>query len=163
MPTPEPDATRPIESTTLADADDTSKPTVDSATEKPADDTPAPRKKTIVRVNRETVSLDRTLTVSVIDALRVAMTRCWTIDTTRPGLDNIRAVAHLTMNRNGTVRDVWFEGAARATSDAAFAYVLDTIRNAINVCQPLRMLPENEFNKWEKIQLTFYPTNGTVM
>lgn len=127
------------------------------STEKPK------KKKTVVRVNREVVSLDRTLTVSVVDALRVAMTRCWTIDTDRPDIDNIRAVAHLTMRRNGTVRDVWFESAARAETDAAFAYVLDTIRSAINVCQPFKMLPANEFDKWEKIQLTFYPTQGKVM
>lgn len=121
------------------------------------------KKKTVVRVNREVVSLDRTLTVSVVDALRVAMTRCWNVDTKRPGIDNIRAVAHLTMRRNGTVRDVWFESAARAETDPAFAYVLDTIRSAIDVCQPFKMLPAGEFEKWEKIQLTFYPTQGKVM
>ncbi|MCM1294362.1 MAG: hypothetical protein NC311_02270 [Muribaculaceae bacterium] len=135
--------------------------------EKPAavpTDTPnAPKKKTVVRVNREVVSLDRTLTISVVDALRVAMTRCWTIDTTRPDIADMRAVAHLTMRQNGTVRDVWFESAARAESDPAFAYVLETIRSAINVCQPFKMLPANEFSKWEKIQLTFYPTSGRVM
>lgn len=121
------------------------------------------KKKTVVRVNREVVSLDRTLTVSVVDALRVAMTRCWNVDTKRPDISDIRAVAHLTMRRNGTVRDVWFESAARAETDPAFAYVLDTIRTAIEVCQPFKMLPTGEFDKWEKIQLTFYPTQGKVM
>ena len=125
--------------------------------------TPAPRKKTVVRVNRETVSLNRTMTVSVIDALRVAMTRCWVIDTNHPGIDDIRAVAHLTLRQNGTVRDVWFESAARADSDPAFAYVLDTVRAAINTCQPFKMLPASEFSTWEKIQLTFYPSQGRVM
>ena len=127
------------------------------------DETVAPKTSTIVRVNRNVVSLDRTLTVSVVDALRVAMTRCWTIDTAHPGIDEIRAVAHLTMRQNGTVSDVWFESAARAETDAAFAYVLETVRSAINVCQPLRMLPASEYDKWKKIQLTFYPTTGAVM
>lgn len=127
------------------------------------DEKPAPKKKTVVRVNRESVSLDRTLTVSVVDALRVAMTRCWTIDTTRPDISDIRAVAHLSMRKNGTVADVWFESASRAENDPAFAYVLDTIRSAINVCQPFRMLPVAEYDKWQKIQLTFYPTQGKVM
>ncbi len=126
-------------------------------------DVPAPRKKTVVRVNREVLSLDRTLTISVVDALRVAMTRCWTIDTNRSDIADIRAVAHLTMRKNGTVRDVWFESAARAETDPAFAYVLETIRSAIDVCQPFRMLPPGEFAKWEKIKLTFYPTQGKVM
>ncbi|MBO4626050.1 MAG: hypothetical protein J5679_02105 [Alphaproteobacteria bacterium] len=123
----------------------------------------APKKKTVIRVNRESVSLNRTLNVSVVDALRVAMTRCWVIDKNRPDIADIRAVAHLTMRRNGTVRDMWFESAARAESDPAFAYVLETIRAAINTCQPLRMLPVNDFSNWEKIQLTFYPTSGKVM
>ena len=130
---------------------------------KPVEPAPAPKKRRVVRVNREVLSLDRTLTVSVVDALRVAMTRCWVIDSARPDITDIRAVAHLTMRKNGTVRDVWFESQARAETDAAFAYVLDTIRAAINRCQPLRMLPEKEFSKWEKIQLTFYPTQGKVM
>jgi len=126
-------------------------------------DTNAPKKKTVVRVNREVLSLDRTLTVSVVDALRVAMTRCWTIDTNRPDLADIRAVAHLKMRPNGTVADVWFESAARAESDPTFAYVLDTIRAAIRACEPLSMLPRNEYKNWESIQLTFYPTSGRVM
>ena len=126
-------------------------------------DAPAPKKKKVVRVNREVLSLERTLTISVVDALRVAMTRCWVVDTKRPDIADIRAVAHLTMRKNGTVRDVWFESAARADTDPGFAYVLETIRTAINVCQPFRMLPANEFSKWEKIQLTFYPTQGKVM
>ncbi len=130
---------------------------------KPVEKIQTPKKKRVIRVNREVLSLERTLTVSVVDALRVAMTRCWVIDTARPGIKDIRAVAHLKMRKNGTVRDVWFESAARAETDEAFAYVLETIRNAINVCQPFRMLPENEFSKWEKIQLTFYPTQGKVM
>lgn len=130
---------------------------------KPVEKIQTPKKKRVVRVNRDVLSLDRTLTVSVVDALRVAMTRCWVIDTARPDINDIRAVVHLTMRKNGTVRDVWFESAARAETDAAFAYVLETIRNAINVCQPFRMLPENEFSKWEKIQLTFYPTQGKVL
>lgn len=121
------------------------------------------KKKRVVRVNREVVSLNRTLTVSVVDALRVAMTRCWVIDTARPDISDIRAVAHLTLRKNGTVRDVWFESEKRAETDPAFAYVLETIKSAIDVCQPFKMLPENEFEKWEKIQLTFYPTQGKVM
>lgn len=138
--------------------------TVEPKTENAKETETAPKKKkTVVRVNREVVSLDRTLTVSVVDALRVAMTRCWTIDTRRPDISDIRAVAHLTMRRNGTVRDVWFESAARAETDPAFAYVLNTIKSAIDVCQPFKMLPVSEFDKWEKIQLTFYPTQGKVM
>ena len=131
--------------------------------EKKPDEAPAPKKKTVVRVNRNVLSLDRTLTVSVVDALRVAMTRCWNIDTTRSDIAGMRVVAHLTMQKTGMVSDVWFESAARAETDPAFAYVLETIRNAINTCQPLRMLPPNEYDKWKKIQLTFYPTQGKVM
>ncbi len=152
-----------IKSTTLVADEEKSKKDTAKPDEKNPDEVSAPKTKTVVRVNRNVVSLDRTLTVSVVDALRVAMTRCWNIDTSRPGLDGIRAVAHLTMRQNGTVADVWFESAARADTDSAFAYVLETIRSAINVCQPLRMLPANEYDKWQKIQLTFYPTTGAVM
>ena len=126
-------------------------------------DTNAPKKKTVIRVNREALSADGKMTVSVVDALRVAMTRCWVIDNTRPDLSDIRAVAHLKMRPNGTVSDVWFESAARAETDATFAYVLDTIRAAIQTCEPLSMLPRAEYNTWETITLTFYPTSHSVM
>lgn len=126
-------------------------------------DAPAPNRRTVVRVNRETVSLNRTMTVSVVDALRVALTRCWVVDTSRDDIADIRAVAHLTMHKNGMVRDVWFESAARADGDPAFAYVMDTIRGALKTCQPFSMLPVSEFDHWEKIQLTFYPTQGKIM
>lgn len=123
----------------------------------------APKKKMVVKVNREVLSLDRTMTVSVVDALRVALTRCWNIDTTRTDISDIRAVAHLTMLPTGVVNKIWFESESRAQTDTAFAYVLDTIKEAIKTCQPFSMLPRNEFKNWEKIQLTFYPTQGKIM
>ena len=167
-PQPEPEADpTPIEAPSMVEDSVEKEPEKESEPvpepEQPVEKIPAPKKKTIVRVNREKVGLDRTLTVSVLDALRVAMTRCWVIDTRRPDIENIRAVAHLTLRQNGTVRDVWFESAARAETDPAFAYVLDTIRAAIQTCQPFSMLPVDEFKEWEKIQLTFYPTQGKVM
>ena len=155
--------TEEIKSTTLVADEENNKKDKTKTDEKKPDDVSAPKTKTVVRVNRNVVSLDRTLTVSVVDALRVAMTRCWNINTAYPGIDGIRAVAHLTMRQNGTVSDVWFESGVRAETDSAFAYVLETIRSAINVCQPFRMLPPGEYDKWQKIQLTFYPTTGSVM
>lgn len=168
-PEPEPEP-EPIVVPSLVDeqkptAPEIPEPTVqniESSDETESSDT-SKKKKRVIRVNREVMSLDRTMTVSVVDALRVAMTRCWAIDTSRDDIGDIRAVAHLTMRRNGTVRDVWFESAARAETDPGFAYVLETIRSAINTCQPFKMLPANEFDKWQKIQLTFYPNQGKVM
>ncbi len=122
-----------------------------------------PIEKTTVKVNREVLSLDRTMTVSVVDALRVALTRCWVIDTNRSGLDGLRVVAHLTMFDTGVVSDVWFESESRAETDSDFAYVLETIKSAIQTCQPFRMLPRSEFEHWEKIQLVFYPTQGKIL
>ena len=170
QPEPEKIEEKPIEEPTLVEEPEKEPEPEKKEEKKPepvekkkVEPAPAPKKKRVVRVNREVMSLDRTMTVSVVDALRVAMTRCWVIDTTRADVADIRAVAHLTMRRNGTVRDVWFESESRAETDPAFAYVLETIRDAINACQPLNMLPKNEYAKWEKIQLTFYPTSGKVM
>ncbi|MDR0726872.1 MAG: hypothetical protein LBF37_02305 [Rickettsiales bacterium] len=149
---------KPIETPSLVDNEKPKK-----QEDKKVEETPAPKKRTVVRINRETVSLNRTMTVSVVDALRVALTRCWVVDTNRTDIADIRAVAHLTMYKNGMVRDMWFESAARADHDPAFAYVLDTIRGALKTCQPFSMLPASEFDHWEKIQLTFYPTQGKIM
>ncbi|MDR1027226.1 MAG: hypothetical protein LBL46_02305 [Rickettsiales bacterium] len=121
----------------------------------------APVVKTI-KVNREVFSPDRTMTVSVIDALRIAMTRCWQIDQTRPGLDGIRAVAHIKLFPNGRVQSFWFEQASRADTDAIFAYVLTTIKLAIDACNPFSMLPRGEYDKWKSVQLSFFPTAKTI-
>lgn len=122
----------------------------------------APKAATIVRVNRETTSLNRTMTISVVDALRVAMTRCWVFDRNYPGINDIRAVAHLSMNQRGFVQSVWFEQESAATDNPSLAYVFDTIRTAVTNCQPFSMLPENEYESWKTIQLTFYPSNASV-
>ncbi len=128
--------------------------------EKKDTESDVPKARTVVRVNRE--NLNRTMTVSVVDALRVALTRCWAIDKTRPGLEDIRAVAHLTMNENGMVREVWFEDSKRAETDEIFGYVLETVRSALSVCQPFRMLPPERFEEWREIVLTFYPSNLSI-
>ena len=131
--------------------------------EEQQEDKPAPRKKKLVRVNREVLSLDRTMTISVIDALRVALTRCWNIDTTRPGLEDIRLTAHIKFLPSGVVDRLWFESETLAQTDPDFAYVLETAREAIKTCSPFSMLPRNEFNTWQDTTVTFYPTSGKVM
>lgn len=132
-------------------------------TEKKASQKSAPKKKTLVKVNREVLSLDRTMTVSVVDALRVALTRCWNIDTTRTDMDDIRLTAHLKMLPSGVVNRVWFESESRAENDPVFAYVLDTVKTAIRTCSPFSMLPRSEFNTWKDMTLTFYPGQGKIM
>jgi len=131
--------------------------------QKKAENKPAPRKKTVVKVNREVLSLDRTMTVSVVDALRVALTRCWNIDTTRTDMDDIRLTAHLKMLPTGVVNRIWFESESRAETDPVFAYVLDTVKEAIRTCSPFSMLPRNEYDKWKDMTLTFYPGQGKIM
>lgn len=132
----------------------------DSKKEKP---TSAPRKKTVVKVKREVLSLDRTMTVSVVDALRVALTRCWNIDTTRDDLEDIRLTAHLKMLPTGVVDRIWFESESRAQTDPSYAYVLDTVKAAIRTCSPFSMLPRSEFETWKNMTLTFYPSQGKIM
>ena len=124
---------------------------------------PVPRKKTVVKVKREVLSLDRTMTVSVVDALRVALTRCWNIDTNHPDIEDIRLTAHLKLLQTGVVHKIWFESESRAETDPAFAYVLDTVKEAIRTCQPFSMLPRSEYETWKDTTLTFYPSKGKVM
>lgn len=140
-----------------------SKEKADKKNDKKLDEKEAPRKKKIVRVNREVLSLDRSMTVSVIDALRVALTRCWNIDSSRPGLEDIRLTAHIKFLPTGVVDRLWFESESRAETDSDFAYVLDTAREAIKTCSPFSMLPRNEYDVWRDTSVTFYPTSGKVM
>jgi hypothetical protein len=145
--------------------DESKKSTKEKTANKEPDpkDKPTPRKKKIVRVNREVLSLDRTMTISVIDALRVALTRCWNVDTNRPGIEDIRLTAHIRFLPTGVVDRLWFESESRAETDYDFAYVLETAREAIKTCSPFSMLPRNEYDKWKNTSVTFYPTSGKVM
>ena len=140
-----------------------SKEKADEKDKKKLDEKEAPRKKTVVRVNREVLSLDRTMTVSVMDALRVALTRCWNIDTSHPNLEDIRLTAHIKFLPTGVVDRLWFESESRAESDPDFAYVLETAKEAIKTCSPFSMLPRNEYDTWRDTSVTFYPTQGKVM
>ncbi len=140
-----------------------SKEKADKKNDKKPDEKEAPRKKKVVRVNREVLSLDRSMTVSVIDALRVALTRCWNIDSSRPGLEDIRLTAHIKFLPTGVVDRLWFESESRAETDPDFAYVLETAREAIKTCSPFSMLPRNEYDAWRDTSVTFYPTSGKVM
>jgi len=131
--------------------------------EKKTEDKPVPRKKMTVKVNREVLSVDRTMTISVVDALRVALTRCWNIDTNRPDMEDIRLTAHLKLLPTGVVDRIWFESESRAETDTVFAYVLETAKEAIKTCSPFSMLPRSEYETWKDTSVTFYPSQGKVM
>ena len=158
------DEKREIDKPTMIENENPSKKdTKKDEVKKKTENKPLPKKKTVVKVNREVLSLDRTMTVSVVDALRVALTRCWNIDTSRPDIEDIRLSAHLKMLPTGVVDRIWFESESRAETDPSFAYVLDTVKAAIRTCSPFSMLPRNEFDKWKDMVLTFYPSQGKIM
>ncbi|MCL2629639.1 MAG: hypothetical protein FWD33_03055 [Alphaproteobacteria bacterium] len=127
----------------------------------PAPEAPQPVVRTVT-VQRDRGALHRNVNVSIIDALRVAMTRCWQIDTGMPGLDGIVASAHLAMARGGFVREMMIENEDAIAATESGLYVLDTIRTAIANCQPFTMLPDEDFGAWRSIKLNFFPLQGAV-
>ena len=118
-------------------------------------------KRTIVKVNRQSVT--RTMTISVLDALRTSLTRCWVIDLEKFDLSDVRIVAHLKMDKNKYIHDVWFESASLADTDSAFAYALETVKSALKTCQPFSILPSSEYDTWKTIVLNFYPLSGKIL
>lgn len=118
-------------------------------------------KRTIIKVNRQSVT--RTMTISVLDALRTSLTRCWVIDLEKFDLSNIRIVAHLKMDKNKYISDVWFESASLADRDPTFSYALETVKSALKTCQPFSILPSSEYDTWKTIVLNFYPLSGKIL
>ena len=118
-------------------------------------------KKTIIKVNRQSVT--RTMTISVLDALRTSLTRCWVIDLEKFDLSNIRIVAHLKMDKNKYISDIWFESESLSNTDSAFAYALETVKSALKTCQPFSILPSSEYDTWKSIVLNFYPLSGKIL
>ncbi|MDR0449331.1 MAG: hypothetical protein LBG89_02625 [Rickettsiales bacterium] len=113
-------------------------------------------------VKRDSAPIARVVNVSVIDALRIAMTRCWQIDTNIPGLEQFALSAHIGMSRGGFVREVWIENESFFNDNGTGSYVLDSVRAAISACQPFSMLPDEDFDTWKSIKLNFFPQQGSV-
>ena len=103
------------------------------------------------------------MTISVLDALRTSLTRCWVIDLEKFDLSNIRIVAHLKMDKNKYISDVWFESESLSNTDSAFAYALETVKSALKTCQPFSILPSSEYDTWKTIILNFYPLSGKIL
>lgn len=118
--------------------------------------------KKIVAVQRDKEVLNRHVNVSVSDALRIAMTRCWQIDTSIAGLEEFNVSAHLTMSLGGWVRDLWIENEAGLNDGGTGSYVLESVRAAIQNCQPFSMLPDTDFEAWKNVKLNFFPAEGAV-
>ncbi|MDR2685413.1 MAG: hypothetical protein LBB23_01415 [Rickettsiales bacterium] len=115
-----------------------------------------------VAVQRDKAPIVRNVNVSVVDALRIAMTRCWQIDTAIPNLHEYNVAVQLSMERGGFISSIFIENESFFDDGGTGAYVLDTVRQAIAACQPFSMLPDEVYDDWKSVKLNFFPSKGAV-
>jgi hypothetical protein len=116
---------------------------------------PAPRKnaRTAPQAS-EAVGLGNAATVSLAEAMRNAIRRCWNPIIGAPNPADQIVTFSLRLNRDGTIAswqlltlngNNYTTAAAEAASRAAYA------------CQPYDMLPAARYNEWREFQLRFDP------
>ena len=164
-PSAEEDKKEEIKETTLIEDETKKKEKTKKKEEKKKPETPAPRKKISMQINRGIALVtDDQLNANISDYVRHAVKGCWKIDKDYPNISDIRLTVHVKMKENKTVDfyQTWIEQESRADTDPAFAYVRDTVKDALQTCRSLPGLPSNSYDKWQDIVLTFYPAHGEV-
>jgi hypothetical protein len=90
------------------------------------------------------------------DAVRKTIAPCWNIDTGTP--KSVQIELKLTMNPDGTVRDVTIQDTGRYATDSYFRAAADAARRAVTNprCHKLP-LPADQYANWQTTYLTFDP------
>jgi hypothetical protein len=92
------------------------------------------------------------------DAVRRAIAPCWNIDPGALGYGSFQVELKLTMNPDGTVRDVAIQDRGRYASDSYYRAAADAARRAVTNprCHKLP-LPADQYANWQTTTLTFDP------
>lgn len=95
------------------------------------------------------------MTISEMDAFRLQVERCWNVPLGAKDIENIIITLHIRLNKNGTL------AADPTPSTRGYGGAFETILvrsavTAVKKCQPFKM-PENKYEAWKEIEVTFNP------
>jgi hypothetical protein len=98
------------------------------------------------------------LTVSEKDGLRLSVQKCWVVDSGSRAA-NVTLTISMSMNPDGTVRtDTLALKSSKGGSEGAAKIAFQAARRAILRCQKKGYdLPEEKYDHWQKIEVTFDP------
>lgn len=99
------------------------------------------------------------LSLSEIDALRAAMYRCWRIPAEARDPESLIIPVEVKLHRDGHVASVALKNAARinVSSNPYMKIAADNALRAVSKCGPYDFLPEDRYEDWRQMDLTFRP------
>ena len=99
------------------------------------------------------------LSLSEIDALRAAMYRCWRIPAEARDPESLIIPVEVKLHRDGHVASVTLKNAARinGSSNPYMKIAADNALRAVSKCGPYDFLPEDRYEDWRQMDLTFRP------
>lgn len=102
--------------------------------------------------------LGEKLTVSEADALRRQLESCWNVPIGAQDAENLVIEIRLVVNPDRTVRQASIVNQSRYNQDDFFRAAADSAIRAVRHpnCSPLA-LPEDKYNQWQNIVVTFNP------
>ena len=99
----------------------------------------------------------RELSMTVIDAVRQQIQKCWNVPAGAKGARDMTAQIEVTMNQDGTVRRATIQNTLRADDHFYKAFAESALRAVLNPqCQPYKLPPE-KYDQWKDIVLVFDP------
>lgn len=99
----------------------------------------------------------KALSVSEQDAVRQQIAQCWSIPAGAKDAQNLQVVLSISLERDGTVRDVKITGKERYTSDSFYRAAVDSAVRAVLKCSPLKNLPPDKYESWKEMEMNFDP------
>jgi hypothetical protein len=104
------------------------------------------------------------LTVDLKDALLSQMRECWNVPVGAPNPEQLIVQVRIFLAQDGSLaQPPQLEPATRAAA-AANPYMrtaAEAALRAINVCEPYKHLPEDKYDTWREIVMTFDPSKMT--
>ncbi len=105
-------------------------------------------------------------TITAIDALRVAIRRqiepCWSPPIGAREADELTVKIVVYVEPSGRVRKAEVVDAGRMAVNAYFEAAADSARRAVlnDRCNPLKDLPQDKYDLWQELELTFNPKDA---
>lgn len=98
------------------------------------------------------------LSISETDAIRQQFYSCWTPPVGARDLENMSAVVHITIEKDGTVSNVALVPNAQYNGDSFYQVFAESAVRAVHKCSPLKVMPSpDKFSSWHEMELTFNP------
>ena len=105
------------------------------------------------------------LSITEIDALASRLHQCWNLEPGAMGLKDMVIEVRVSLNRDGSVRDVGILDEARYNSDQRFRPIAEGAVRAVKICASYTIFTDNyadKYEMWKSMKIKFYPFDGSI-